>query len=166
MKSVTFHAQLFVSARNGQDSRHPRQVLMKSRIETGHLWHPGVLFTECFDQGDFGRQMFRLVRAEPVQFLHHLRRHHHRVCITAATVHDPMADRMNRQSLAALRELLDEHLYSRGVVGHLNGSSIALPASRIGGGENSVRETDPLKFSRAQSCGLSASTEQCPSHTG
>ncbi len=55
MKSVAPHPECFISARDGQDARDPRQMLMESRIETRHLRHLRKLLPEGFDQGDFGR---------------------------------------------------------------------------------------------------------------
>ena len=69
-------------------------------------------------QQNFLRQMFRVERAELMQFLNHLRRDPLRLPILWPAMHDAMADRRQFAALNSFLDPIHQHIHRRRVVRH------------------------------------------------
>ena len=71
VKPIPPHALCLVAARDRQQLGHTRQVMVKSRVEAGHLRQVGKAAMKRFGQLDFFRQVLRIEWFELMQFLDH-----------------------------------------------------------------------------------------------
>ena len=69
METVALHSLRVVAARNRQQPGDPRHGVVKRRVKTGHLGQFRMTLAERLDQFDLAGQMFRVVRADAVQFI-------------------------------------------------------------------------------------------------
>lgn len=90
MKAVASHPLPFVAARDRQQARHTRQVMMKSGVEARHLRKVGESVLNCLGQQDLLRQVRWSEWAETVQFLKHLWRDAQWFAVHRPTMHHPV----------------------------------------------------------------------------
>ena len=93
VKPIAPHPLRLVAARDRQQSRHARQVVVKSRVETRYLRQVGKSAVKRLGQQDLLRQMLRIEWAEPVQLLNHFRRDSLRLAILRPAMHHAMSHR-------------------------------------------------------------------------
>ena len=156
---------LLIAARDRQHARDRRQMLMKPRVEAGHLLRIGIAVGKGLNQREFRRKMLRIVRAEPPQFLNHLRRDHVRVDIPMAPVHHPMTDSLDSRALSGLRQSLDQPSCGIRMAPHLRNTTLLPPGARIGHSHHTIRKPDPLDVSRCRSDRRVVHSKHRPFHT-
>ena len=93
MEPISSHPLRFVAARDRQQPGHARQVVVKSRVETGHLGQVRKSAMKRLGQQDLLRQMLRIEWTEPVQLPNHFRRDSLRLAILQPAMHHAMPDR-------------------------------------------------------------------------
>ena len=116
VKPVAPHPLRFVAARDRQQLGHARQVMVKSRVETGHLRQVGKAAMKRLGQQDLLRQMLGIERTEPVQLLDHFRRDALRLAVLRPAMHHAMPHRGQRIAPDAFLDPIHQHAHRRRVI--------------------------------------------------
>ena len=116
VKPVAPYPLRFVAARDRQQPRHARQVMVKRRVETRHLRQVGKAAMKRLGQQDLLRQMLRIEWTEPAQLLDHFRGDSLRLAILRPAMHHAMPHRGQCLAPAALLDPIHQNADRRRVV--------------------------------------------------
>lgn len=87
MEPVALDPHCIEAPLDRQKPGHSRHGAVKRRVEAGHLKQFRMTLAERLDQFNLTRQMFRVVRADPMQFIQHLLRNTFRLSVSHAVDH-------------------------------------------------------------------------------
>jgi hypothetical protein len=104
VKTIAANAFLSVAARNGKQSGDGRQIAMESSIEASHLSDVGMSARDSFDQRDFGRQVFGIVRLEPFEVFDQFRSHNLRFQVIGPAANNAVPNRADAGILGQVFE--------------------------------------------------------------
>ena len=116
VKPVPPHSLRFVAARDRQQLGHARQVMVKSRVETGHLGQVGKAAMKRLGQQDLLRQMLGIERTEPAQLLNHFRGDPLRLAEFRPAMHHAMPHRRQCVMPAAFLDPIHQSAHRRRVI--------------------------------------------------
>ena len=104
MKTIPSHPLFLVSARDRQQLRDAREIMVKRRVKTGHLWQVRESTMKCLRQKDLLRQMLRVKRTELAQFLDQFRGDEMRFAVFWSAMDYPMTHRAQTITPGAFRD--------------------------------------------------------------
>ena len=117
---------------------------MKGGVEAGDLRERRIPPAQRLDQLDLGRQMFRIIGAEPAQFIHDVRSEALRLAITMASMHHAMSNGHKVCDIELLPQPCDERIDTILVMCGLDRPALAGSASHIREGQRSLRKPDSI----------------------
>jgi hypothetical protein len=156
MKTISPHPLRLVTARDRQQPRHAREMMMKGRVETGDLRQIGKTVMKRLGQQNLLRQMLRIKRSKRPKLRHHFRRDPLRRAILRSAMHHAMSHRGQWMTPAAFVGPIHQGSHRRLVIRRLDRSreGISLVQSlRMPGGirqSNSLNPSSQDPFERAR----------------